>query len=58
MRMPTADPSRIALARTWLLTAAADSAVIAAADSCGADVVVLDLEDGVADRDKRAARHH
>lgn len=56
--MPTADPSRIALARTWLLTAAADSAVIAAADSCGADVVVLDLEDGVADRDKRAARHH
>jgi citrate lyase subunit beta/citryl-CoA lyase len=58
VRTSTADPSRIALARTWLLTAAADPAVIAASASCGADVVVLDLEDGVADRDKPAARHH
>ncbi|MDF3312033.1 aldolase/citrate lyase family protein [Rhodococcus sp. T2V] len=56
--MPTHDPSCIALARTWLLAAAADPAVIAAADSCRADVLVLDLEDGVADRDKAAARRH
>ena len=36
----------------------ADPAVIAGASSCGPDVLVLDLEDGVADRDKPAARRH
>ncbi|WP_430335870.1 HpcH/HpaI aldolase/citrate lyase family protein [Rhodococcus sp. ACT016] len=56
MRSPAVVRSNIELARTWLLTAASDSAAITAASTCGADAVVLDLEDGVPLRDKPAAR--
>lgn len=48
--------SPIGLARTWLLTAAADPEGIAAANTCGTDVLILDLEDGVPERNKSMAR--
>ncbi|ABG99834.1 probable citrate lyase beta subunit (plasmid) [Rhodococcus jostii RHA1] len=49
-------PSNPSVARSWLLVPAATSAAVAAADTSTADIVVLDLEDGVRESDKDTAR--
>ncbi|QIX52309.1 CoA ester lyase [Rhodococcus sp. DMU1] len=51
---PQSIPS--AVARSWLLVCAADPEALRRADASDADVVVVDLEDGVADVDKDFAR--
>lgn len=55
MRTPLFD-APIGLARTWLLAPAADPEAIVATHLCGADVLVLDLEDSVTECDKPLAR--
>jgi citrate lyase beta subunit len=47
-----------ALPRTWLFVPASDERKVAKACSSSADVVILDLEDGVALREKPRARKH
>ncbi|QHG85508.1 CoA ester lyase (plasmid) [Rhodococcus rhodochrous] len=54
--MHTPLDSPIAHARTWLLVSAADPEAIAAAHTSNADVLILDLEDGVPERNKSIAR--
>jgi citrate lyase subunit beta/citryl-CoA lyase len=44
------------IARSWLLVPAHDTDKVTAAFDSAADVVILDLEDGVPDKDKPAAR--
>jgi citrate lyase beta subunit len=44
------------VARSWLLVPAGRDDDIAAADASAAAVVVLDIEDGVGDHHKEAAR--
>ncbi|QHG85509.1 CoA ester lyase (plasmid) [Rhodococcus rhodochrous] len=56
MNTPDLIRSRIDLARTWLLVAATSTENIDAASICGADKVVLDLEDGVPQPLKPTAR--
>ena len=46
------------LARSWLLVNGAQPERFAAAAASAADVVVLDIEDAVAPKDKERARHH
>jgi citrate lyase subunit beta/citryl-CoA lyase len=49
-------PQHNAVRRSWLIVPGSDPAKISAAPSSGADVVVLDLADFVADHDKPIAR--
>lgn len=53
---PTQIPASIA--RSWLLVNAADSAAVDQARAGHADIVVLDLEDGVLEAARPAAREH
>ncbi len=57
-QIPTAAGQKIGpdLARSWLLTNAAHPDRFAEAEESAADVVVLDIEDAVAPKDKVAAR--
>ena len=52
----TTDCLPAAVARSWLLVPAGRDDDVAAAEASAADAVVLDLEDGVADRNRAAAR--
>jgi citrate lyase subunit beta/citryl-CoA lyase len=47
---------RESVRRSWLVVPSLDAALVAQARASGADVIVLDLEDGVHDRRKAAAR--
>lgn len=61
MRQPSTAPQRSippTRARSWLLASAADPETVARADASTADVVIIDLEDGVPDTDKDSARRY
>lgn len=57
---PPIEPTQIppSIARSWLLVNAADSAAVDEARAGHADIVVLDLEDGVSEAAKPFAREH
>ncbi|MBB3038839.1 HpcH/HpaI aldolase/citrate lyase family protein [Hoyosella altamirensis] len=60
MSSPTLQSQAVdtSVARSWLLRGPANYSDIVAAESSGADVVVLDLEDSVAENEKHQAREN
>jgi len=52
----SSSPTTLGAARSYLFVPATDLAVVRKAEACDADVVIVDLEDAVAERSKETAR--